>query len=197
MRDPYHEYASEIKRALHRAEKLPADDPDLSNICANVRSDLKDIRQTIRIVEESDPTRFGIDAVELDERRRFVRESERLLDELEDSSRYRDGTLPSASLAWEKQQQQQLLNSQDSTLEQIGTSLSTLRSQAMLIGHETEEQTGMIGELDAHVDSAQTRLTAALGQMDRFVARTDSRLGGWCLWIVVLLFLILLIVVAI
>lgn len=197
MRDPYDEYAGEIARALQQAGKLPAGSAELGPLLAGVRSDIADVRQTIRVVEQSDPARFGIDAAELDSRRRFLRDSERALEEMEDSSRYSDGSLPSSSLAWEQEQQQQLLSTQDSTLAQIGSSLSTLRSQAALIGQETNEQTGMLGDLDAHVDSSQNRLNAAISRMDGFVARTDARLGGWCVWIVALLALVLIIVVLI
>ncbi|WFD34809.1 hypothetical protein MCUN1_001653 [Malassezia cuniculi] len=197
MRDPYHEYASEITHALQRAGKLPAGSSELGSILAGIRSDIADVRQAIRIVEQSDPSRFGIDATELENRRKFLRESERALEEMEDTTRYHDGELPSSTLAWEKEQQQQLLATQDSALNQIGSSLHVLRSQAALIGQETNEQVGMLGELDAHVDSTQNHLNAAISRMDRLVARTDARLGGWCFWLVALLLVILLIVVII
>ena len=86
MRDPYDEYAGEIARALQQAGKLPAGSAELGPLLAGVRSDIADVRQTIRVVEQSDPARFGIDAAELDSRRRFLRDSERALEEMEDSS---------------------------------------------------------------------------------------------------------------
>lgn len=78
-----------------------------------------------------------------------------------------------------------LLANQDQALDTIGTSLSTLRSQAHLIGQETDEQVLMLGELDADVDQTQTRLQRAMTRMDQFVARTDAKLGGWCVWILI------------
>lgn len=104
---------------------------------------------------------------------------------------------PSASLAWEQEQQQQLLDNQDQALGTLGTSLHVLRSQAHMIGQETDEHALMLGELDADIDRTQSRLQRAMSRMDRFVARADARLGGWSVWILIALLIVLLLLVLI
>lgn len=190
-RDPYWDYEHDIKQALSHAEKLLKEAPydasvrtPLRNTLDELRQDLSDVKETVRIVEQSDADRFGIDAPELERRKGFILQSEQALQRLTRASVTSD-TPVSTSLAWEREQQQMLLANQDQALDTIGSSLSTLRSQAQLIGQETDEHVMMLGELDADVDRAQTRLQRAMTQMDRFVARTDARMGGWCVWILV------------
>lgn len=190
-RDPYWDYEHDIKQALSHAEKLSREAPfdasvrtPLGNTLDELRQDLSDVKETVRIVEQSDANRFGIDARELDRRKEFISKSEQALQRLSRASVASD-TPASTSLAWEREQQQMLLANQDQALDTIGSSLSTLRSQAQLIGQETDEHVLMLGELDADVDRAQTRLQRAMTQMDRFVARADARVGGWCVWILV------------
>ena len=190
-RDPYWDYEHDIKQALSHAEKLSREAPfdasvrtPLGNTLDELRQDLSDVKETVRIVEQSDANRFGIDARELDRRKEFISKSEQALQRLSRASVASD-TPSSTSLAWEREQQQMLLANQDQALDTIGSSLSTLRSQAQLIGQETDEHVLMLGELDADVDRAQTRLQRAMIQMDRFVARADARVGGWCVWILV------------
>lgn len=190
-RDPYWDYEHDIKQALSHAEKLSKEAPydasvrtPLRNTLDELRQDLNDVKETVRIVEQSDADRFGIDAAELERRKGFISQSEQALQRLSRASVTSD-TPVSTSLAWEREQQQMLLANQDQALDTIGSSLSTLRSQAQLIGQETDEHVIMLGELDEDVDRAQTRLQRAMTQMDRFVARADARMGGWCVWILV------------
>lgn len=190
-RDPYWDYEHDIKQALSHAEKLSREAPfdasvrtPLGNTLDELRQDLSDVKETVRIVEQSDANRFGIDAHELERRKEFLSQSEQALQRLSRASVALD-TPASTSLAWEREQQQMLLANQDQALDTIGSSLSTLRSQAQMIGQETDEHVLMLGELDADVDRAQTRLQRVMIQMDRFVARTDARVGGWCVWILV------------
>lgn len=79
-------------------------------------------------------------------------------------------------------------------MDTIGTSLHTLREQAQLIGQEAGEHVIMLGELDTEVDHTQTRLQGAIKRMDHFVARTDQRLGGWSVWILITVLLLLLLI---
>lgn len=85
-RDPYHDFVDEIRKSIDAASKLESamrtGDRDarreLNGTLATLRQDIGDVRETVRIVE-SNPSRFGIDATELDRRRKFVRKSEREL----------------------------------------------------------------------------------------------------------------------
>lgn len=83
-------------------------------------------------------------------------------------------------------QQQQLLSKQDTTLDMIGNTLSGLQRQAGTLGHEISEQVELIGALDSEVDSSQSKLSRALGRMDHLVRVSDDRMGGWCVWILIM-----------
>lgn len=94
--------------------------------------------------------------------------------------------------------QQMLMSRQDSTLDKIGSTLSSLRNQAGMMGQEIGEQIEIIDAFDSEVDQSQGRLGKAMSKMDEVVRISDERLGGWCVWIlVVILFLLLLVVLLI
>lgn len=201
-RDPYHDFEQDITNTLHRAEAIAARvqfdkaaRDELASVLLNVRQDMADVRQTIQIVEESDASRFGIDSTELERRKQFVRKSEAAIQRLAGAANATAPTTTSVSLAWEKEQQQALLAQQDNALETIGTSLHTLRAQAELMGQEADEHVIMLGDLESDVDRTQSRLRSAMSKMDRFVARTDSRLGGWFMWILIAVLMVLVLMV--
>lgn len=88
-----------------------------------------------------------------------------------------------------------LMSRQDSTLDKIGSTLSSLRNQAGMMGQEIGEQIEIIDAFDNEVDQSQGRLSKAMTKMDEMVRISDERLGGWCVWIlIVILFLLLLVV---
>lgn len=88
--------------------------------------------------------------------------------------------------AFEREQQQHLMARQDDTLSLIGNTLTSLKRQAGTFGQEIGEQVELIGALDTEVDSSQSKLGRAMGKMDEMVRRGDERLGGWCVWILIL-----------
>ena len=90
------------------------------------------------------------------------------------------------NLAFEMEQQQQLISKQDNTLDLIGSTLTSLKRQAGNLGQEIGEQVELIGALDGEVDTSQSKLSRAMGRMDELVRRSDDRLGGWCVWLLVL-----------
>lgn len=195
MGDPYEGFVQDIQSSFHAARSLcdtfqrdGSTREELATTLKSLRQDFAEVRQTVRAVEQSGPARFGLSVADLERRKAFVNASERELGRLERVLERDDGALdarPATSLAWEQEQQQLLLANQDQALNQIGSSLTTLRSQAQLIGTEADEHAVMLHELDADVDRAQTNLQGAIRRMDRFVARADARLGGWCVWILI------------
>lgn len=96
-----------------------------------------------------------------------------------------------ATLAFEMEQQQQLMHKQDNTLDLIGNAITSLRRQAGTLGQEIGEQVEMIGALDSEVDHSQSKLNRALGKMDELVRRSDDRMGGWCVWLLIMLLMAL------
>jgi t-SNARE syntaxin family protein len=90
------------------------------------------------------------------------------------------------NLAFEMEQQQQLMSKQDNTLDLIGSTLNNLKRQASNLGQEIGEQVELLGALDTEVDTSQSKLARAMGRMDELVRRSDDRMGGWCVWLLVL-----------
>jgi len=82
-RDPFHDYERDIRQALLKAEHLAVkavSDPSaklaLKSRIDDLNQDLQDVNEAIRIVEQSDASRFGIDPSELERRHNFIRDSE-------------------------------------------------------------------------------------------------------------------------
>lgn len=90
------------------------------------------------------------------------------------------------NMAFEMEQQQQLISKQDNTLDLIGSTLNSLKRQAGNLGQEIGEQVELLGALDSEVDTSQSKLSRAMGRMDELVRRSDDRMGGWCVWLLVL-----------
>ena len=195
MRDSYEGLAQDIQSSFHAARTLRdafqrdgSTRAEFSETLTSLRQDLAELRQTVHVVEQGGASRFGVSPAELERRKAFVQTSERELSRLEralHSDAGAEDARPTTSLAWEQEQQQLLLANQDRALNQIGSSLTTLRSQAELIGTEADEHAVMLHDLDTDVDRAQTQLQAAVKRMDRFLVHADARLNGWCVWILI------------
>ncbi|PWN30949.1 hypothetical protein BDZ90DRAFT_29546 [Jaminaea rosea] len=225
--DPFHTFSSSLRSSLSSAhalsqsytsartssDHLTAHDR-LADAIEALRSDVADVRQSVNVVQ-SNPARFGVDESEVDRRKEFLRDCEeqmrRLEEEVDARSRRKDGETSidmngahqddgddDAYTAWEQQHQSTLMSRQDTILSSIGTTLSSIQRQATHMGSEIVEQTELIGALDSEVESSQTRLGRAMGKMDEMVRRGDDRLGGWCVWLLVIaLFFLLLVAILI
>lgn len=67
-----------------------------------------------------------------------------------------------------------------------------------MMGQEIGEQIEIIDAFDGEVEQSQGRLSKAMLKMDTVVRIGDEKLGGWCVWILIMvLFLLLLVVILI
>ncbi|KAK0557510.1 hypothetical protein OC846_000498 [Tilletia horrida] len=243
-RDPYHDFASDLRNSLQSARTLShnytsllssssssSSSPGaasgaiqeahdrLADAIEGLRQDVQDVRESVAIVQRAGPERFGVGVEELEGRVKFVKDCEREIEELESiasagvsgNGSRRSGSgrgggaialemdeQEDSAAAFERDQQQQLMAEQDSSLGLLGRTLSTLRDQASHLGQEINEQVELLGALDEEVDQSQSRLKRAMDRMEQLIKLGDDRLGGWCVWIlIVVLFLLLLVVVLI
>ncbi|KAE8212380.1 hypothetical protein CF327_g3985 [Tilletia walkeri] len=244
-RDPYHDFASDLRSSLTTARSLsqtytsllstsPSSSSNavqeahdrLADAIEGLRQDVQDVRESVSIVQRAGAERFGVGVEELEGRVRFVRECEGEIEELErvassapsgsrTGARRRKGgggggnadlemgggaedDMEDSAAAFEREQQQQLLAEQDSSLGLLGRTLSTLKDQASHLGQEINEHVELLGALDEEVDQSQSRLKRAMDRMENLIQLGDDRLGGWCVWIlIVVLFLLLLVAVLI
>ncbi|EST07466.1 Target SNARE coiled-coil domain protein [Kalmanozyma brasiliensis GHG001] len=236
-RDPYHDFASDLKSSLSSARSLSESyrqliarttsqsqassssnsqaevesaHDRLSDAIEGLRQDVEDVKQSVLVVERSGPERFGVTPEELNNRKAFVAECEAEVKALSKvaqasppggrngggfSAVQMDDEDEDATEAFEREQQQILMSRQDTTLDKIGSTLSSLRNQAGMMGQEIGEQIEIIDAFDTEVESSQGRLSKAMTKMDEVIRISDERLGGWCVWIlIVVLFLLLLVV---
>ncbi|UZJ53837.1 hypothetical protein CBS101457_003157 [Exobasidium rhododendri] len=189
---------------------------ELQDHLETLENDINDVQESVDMLERRGPELFGIDSTELDKRKRFVdsctEEVRHLAKTVQEEGkrnrgdfhtidmhnnashdRYHDdddeGEDP--NLAFEMEQQQQLMSKQDNTLDLIGSTLNNLKRQAGTLGQEIGEQVELIGALDTEVDTSQSKLTRAMGRMDELVRRSDDRMGGWCVWLLVIVSLLI------
>ncbi|KAK0528331.1 hypothetical protein OC842_004577 [Tilletia horrida] len=240
-RDPYHDFASDVRTSLQSARALSSAyvsllsshasasasasgssqiqeaHDRLADAIEGLRQDVQDVRESVAIVQRAGAERFGVGAEELAGRVQFVRECEGEIEELEQvaasgpsgssSSRAtgagarrrgqgaggghtsldmrEDLEGEDSAAAFEREQQQQLLAEQDSSLGLLGRTLSTLKDQASHLGQEINEQVELLGALDEEVDQSQSRLKRAMDRMEVLIKLGDDRLGGWCVWILI------------
>ncbi|PWZ00789.1 hypothetical protein BCV70DRAFT_237118 [Testicularia cyperi] len=222
-RDPYHDFASDLKSSLSSARalsqlyqsllsgssssvsgagssrrnssELESAHDRLQDAIEGLRQDVEDVKQSVLVVERSGPERFGVSLEELRNRKKFVEECEAEIKSLSKTAQAgRQGTRTGgkggfdainmddededATEAFEREQQQILMSRQDNTLDKIGSTLSSLRSQAGMMGQEIGEQIEIIDAFDTEVDQSQGRLSKAMRKMDEVVRISDERLGG-------------------
>ncbi|KAG8944711.1 hypothetical protein FRC04_001610 [Tulasnella sp. 424] len=167
---------------------------ELKATLAALDADLEDLDESVRVLEETGGRIFGIEDSEVISRRKyvtFVRGEIEVLHIMEQtmvkllkkmiklngqdkSSRcgwlerplavYKSLTLPS----------KMMMEHQDSMLNTIGGTLSTLVEQAGLMGREIGEHNDLLSNLEAGVDRTQSRLNGAMKKMQKLIRDTEG-----------------------
>ncbi|KAG1823548.1 t-SNARE [Suillus subaureus] len=233
--DPYHEVQREIQSLLQTAsslrssflrirslardgsEELVLARNELKATLAALYTDLEDLEESVKIVEDTGPRYFGLDDAEVSERRKYVgrvrREIEGMRADVE--GRNSQSSLPSGSRSplqsvpgsqsgepddeqakWAHEEQQLLLQEQDRAIDSISGTLNTLAQQAGLMGHEISEHVEMLDDLEANVDQTDSKLSNAMRRMKKFVRDTEVETkSGWCITILIIVLVALLLAV--
>ncbi|KAG1876835.1 t-SNARE [Suillus tomentosus] len=234
--DPYHEVQREIQSSLQTAstlrssflrirslardgsEELVLARNELEATLAALYTDLEDLEESVKMVEDTGPRYFGLDDAEVSERRKYVshvrREIEGMRADVE--GRNLQSSLPSGSRSplqpvpgsqsgepnddqakWAHEEQQLLLQEQDRAMDSISGTLNTLAQQAGLMGHEIGEHVEMLDDLEANVDRTDSKLSSAMRKMKKFVRDTEGKFepSGWCITILIIVLLALLLAV--
>ncbi|KAF8587206.1 hypothetical protein K439DRAFT_1338869 [Ramaria rubella] len=228
--DPYHAVKVEIESSLQSAgtlrasylrirstasegsEELDWARNELKATLAALEADLEDLEESVRIVEETGGRLFGLEEVEVIERRKYVgrvrKEIESMRNEVSGApptssmNRARSSTNPPMSgdppddqAQWSKEEQQMLMQQQDNTLTSISGTLTTLAEQAGLMGHEILEHNEMLDDLEGNVDKTDTKLSGAMKKMQKFIRDTEETKSGWCIGILIVILCVLLLLV--
>ncbi|CCM03287.1 uncharacterized protein FIBRA_05415 [Fibroporia radiculosa] len=217
--DPYHVVQQEIQASLQTASTLRAsflrirstahEDSEeltwarneLKATLAALEADLEDLEESVKIVESTGPRMFGLEEVEVMERRRYVghvrQEIETMRAEVESDSvdrwprpRSQVGIHPSLSRGssraaspmpeddqaeWARQEQEMMIRQQDRTIDTIAGTLSTIAEQAGLMGREIGEHNEMLDDLEQGVDKSDAKLGDAMQRMKRFIRQTEGK----------------------
>jgi len=190
---------------------------DLRSAVRSAEWDLEDLEESVKVVENN-PSRFGITENELQDRKQFiVRIRHSLADmksELEapdvnerllamDSSPHvtinvnnsRYGSSNPAYRDSGNSQQTQLLQEQDGELELVSNNVRVLNQISRAIGDELDDQGQLLDNLGNEIDSAQSRMNAALSKIQR-VTRLSTDRRQWAAiaglaFLIIILFMML------
>jgi len=190
---------------------------ELKAALSTLEADLEDLEESVRVVEQTGPRVFGLDDAEVQTRRRYVRDVRRELENMrvevassqnastsygsrqtagarsprpEDDGRHEDD-----QAAWSRMEQQMIMQEQDKTIDSITGTVAVLTEQAGLMGHEIEEHIEMLDDLEANVDSTDSKLQKNLKRLKQFVRETEETKSGWCIGILVVILMVLLLMV--
>mmetsp|Transcript_18677 Transcript_18677/g.35039 ORF Transcript_18677/g.35039 Transcript_18677/m.35039 type:complete len:250 (-) Transcript_18677:139-888(-) len=221
--DPYYVAKEEVAKAMQkvkglhpewrrllqsentaRSDRFKESHSELSGLLEELRQDLDEIHETIRIVEGNRGT-FQISDAELASRRRFVTESRQALEQVQKDVRGqqtqaklesdRRAELSSAAsstrareekknravqdnqafLDRQRQQQAQLMARQDEDLTELSLSAQRLGNTAQIINVELKEQQKLLEELDEDIDKEAEKLNFVMKRMGKLLKTNDSK----------------------
>ncbi|KAJ7512676.1 t-SNARE [Mycena galericulata] len=229
--DPYHAVQREISGSLQAAAQLRSSYVRIRNMAvredneelvwarnelkatlAALEADLEDLEESVKIVESTDARMFGLDDMEVQERRRYVGYVRKEIDNM------RAEVSPSAPLpssrphspypeqapatedhqgAWAREEQQLMIREQDRTMDSISGTLSTLAQQAGLMGQEIVEHNELLDDLERGVDQTDTKLSDAMRRLRKFMRQSEEKGSGWCIIILIIILAVLLLLIII
>ncbi|KAJ7634802.1 t-SNARE [Roridomyces roridus] len=229
--DPYHAVQREISSSLQAATQLRASYVRIRNMAVRedneelvwarnelkatlvaLEADLEDLEESVKIVESTDARMFGLDDLEVQERRRYVihvrKEIDNMRAELNPSastpvissrphSPYPD-RVPAAEDhqgAWAREEQQLMIREQDRTIDSIAGTLSTLAQQAGLMGQEIVEHNELLDDLERGVDKTDSKLSDSMTRLRKFMRQSEEKGSGWCIIILIIVLAILLLLI--
>ncbi|KAG9050593.1 hypothetical protein FS837_004118 [Tulasnella sp. UAMH 9824] len=195
--DPYHAVKAEIQTSLQTASTLRASylriastassdseelrwaGSELKATLAAMDADLEDLDESVRVLEETGGRLFGIEDSEVIARRKYVTFVRNEIEPFNPNSA-RTGTERGAEpdeddqAEWARQEQQMMMEQQDTMLSTIGGTLSTLAEQAGLMGREIGEHNDLLSNLEAGVDRSQSKLNGAMKKMQKLIRETEG-----------------------
>ncbi|KAI8926438.1 syntaxin 6, N-terminal-domain-containing protein [Entophlyctis helioformis] len=204
---------------------------DIRDILRNIAADLDELDETIKIVQ-SNPARFKLDRAQIDERKQFVMEARRTVEEMRSSINnpnaarmggqqgMRDALLTSKNtgkaggavdkygrseqdyqmsnqrfVEREQQQQQMVMEQQDRQMDDVAVTVGNLREVARVMGDELDDQTRLLGEVEAQVDTTQGRLQDGMKRMQDFIKANSSSKQQWIIAVLTIVLVVIIILV--
>ncbi|KAJ3255620.1 Syntaxin-10 [Boothiomyces macroporosus] len=211
--DPFNIVKREVEQSLAQVQQLfqqrnstPEKDQkrfnnDIRDRLQNINADLDELDDTIKIVQ-GNPSRFKLDRREIDERKQFVSNSRRTVEELK-SRLVEKQSQPQAEkksragmIENEQMMQQQIMQSQDKQMDEVAVTIRNMKEIGRVMGDELEDQTRLLGEVEDHVDATQNRLQDGMKRMKDFI-KANSDIKQQVTIIILIVVLVILAIIAI
>ncbi|TDL22860.1 hypothetical protein BD410DRAFT_201918 [Rickenella mellea] len=211
--------ATNLRASYRRISSTAREDSEELNYARNelkatlstLEADIDDLDESVKIVEQTGARKFGLDENEVIQRRQYVQQVRREVESMRDevssksqASRTKQAEHRSLRIedeeeddqaAWSHAEQQMIMREQDTTLDTISGTLTTIAEQAGLIGREVVEHNEMLGDLEQNVDRSDTKLTSAMKRMQKIIRDTEETKSGWCIVILIIILCVLLLMV--
>lgn len=180
--------------------------------------DLSDLVESVEAIE-NDPRKFGLKEEEVTRRKKLVQdvgnEVEGMRKELQNttSNNSSDGRYASsmneaeyghrqddeddedAYGEFEQQQQERIMQEQDTQLDSVFRTVGNIRAQADEMGRELHEQGELLDDVDNLADRVGGRLSTGVEKLKWVMEHNEDRWSGICIWILIFVLILLLVLV--
>ncbi|KAF2841218.1 hypothetical protein M501DRAFT_929423 [Patellaria atrata CBS 101060] len=187
---------------------------ELESTLQDLSSDLRDLIETVKAVEH-DPYRYGLEIDEVERRRHLVEEvggeiedmREELQKTVHDAQKGKavinGDVLPDPDsfgdedyyVQFEQEQQMQIMQEQDETLDSVFRTVGNLKNQATDMGRELEEQREILEEVDALADRVDGKLQTGIKSVGWVIKKNEDSMSSCCIGLLILVLVILLVLV--
>eukprot|EP00051_Salpingoeca_urceolata_P019059 m.273437 g.273437 ORF g.273437 m.273437 type:complete len:245 (+) comp19339_c0_seq15:236-970(+) len=203
-------------------EELDWTTKELKTSMTSIGWDLEDLAETVTIAEAS-PERFKLTPDDIAERKRFIENTKQVVEDMkaqvsgtrtkerieENKRKALVGTKRSSRydrlqdnirsenqgfIGGQEQQQQTIMREQDTQLEEVGQTISNLKSMGRMIGDELDDQNDLLDDFDTEMDHTQSRLMQTMRKLDRALAITKDGKQSCCICLLLLVLIILIVV---
>ncbi|XP_061882417.1 syntaxin-10 [Entelurus aequoreus] len=226
LEDPFFVVKGEVQKATARArglfdrweellqdgtqvsrDELDWSTNELRNCLRAIDWDLEDLSETISIVE-SNPGKFRLGEDELRERRGFVEQTRKSVQDMKDrlsspaavaqtEKKNKEALLAASApdrstgleahlvstnsryLQDQQEQQQLIMQEQDDNLELVSGSIRVLKDMSGRIGDELDQQAIILGDFGDEMDQTSSRMDSVLKKLEKVSHMTSSR-RQWC-----------------
>jgi member of the syntaxin family of t-SNAREs len=187
---------------------------DLNNSAQNLTETIHDLSQSIGVVQ-SRPSQYGLSHYEIEER---ITKVGRLNSQLADiqaaipkvkqvhpnvntwsaseENRATGATTDAdATAAAQSMVYQDIIEEQDTVLDSVYTTVTSLRDQANVMSRELEDQSYLIEDFDRQVDTAGDKLRRGIKKVDWVVRNNRETLSSCCITLLIVVLIVLLVLV--
>lgn len=193
---------------------------ELRDKLKNIELDLSDLQETIVVVEES-PAMFKLTQEEVTNRKLFVKTTQKTIKDISDQmtslkTRGRSGAAKRGELLGSRggkyakleseqqrqnqrfigdaeQQQEHIINQQDTKLDEVGAAVVTLKQMGQVIGDELDAQDQLLDEFGNELTGANDRLKGALKKIDAVLEISKDPKQTCCICILLIAVILMII----